>query len=172
MRRLAVVPLAVALCACASRPPAPASAPHIMLGRSASFTLPAMTGANVTVPIQGAAATIVDFWATDCEPCKTEVPHLAQHAALLRRDGVRLALVGVLREDESAESARATLRSWGVAADSLLDRGGAIQRRLNVEKIPATLVLDPDGTVRWVAPAGATPDDVENAALEVASRAR
>src|SRR5262249_7930491 len=95
-------------------------------------------------------------------------PALAAEAPSLARDGIALVLVGVLDGGEPIGIAQETLRSWGVERGFMVDRGGGVQRSLGVDGLPATLVLDRQGGVRWVAPAGAPAREVAAAARGVA----
>ena len=141
-----------------------------MLDQPAAFTLPSDAGDLVAVPGSPGRTTVVDFWATDCEPCKRSLPALAAKADAWKGEGIDLVLVGVLRDDEATESAKGVLQSWGVARPFLVDRGGAVQKSMNVAKIPATLVLDGGGTVRWVSAADSAPEQIEAAARHVAGK--
>ena len=51
----------------------------------------------------------------------------------------------------------------------LVDRGGGVERSLGVLGLPATLVLDRRGVVRWAAPAGARAEVVAAAAQSIAT---
>jgi hypothetical protein len=141
-----------------------------MLGQAVARSTPDANGALVALPRPGARATVVDFWATDCVPCKRSVPRLAAHATELKSDDIDVVFVGVLRDGESASDATAIFRSWGVFRPFLVDRGGALQNECRIDALPATLVLDGRGVVRWVAPADAQPGTIVDAARAVASR--
>jgi hypothetical protein len=69
-------------------------------------------------------------------------------------------LVGVLADGESTDDAKRALGSWGVTAPFLVDRDGTGKREAGVTTLPATIVLDASGAVKWVAPPSATADDV------------
>src|ERR1700729_3012442 len=96
-------------------------------------------------------------------PAGVAVPGRFGRKAEIEAKGARLVLVSVLADAESTEDARRALASWGVRAPFLKDSGGVSQRELGVDKLPATVVLDGNGVVRWVAPPGAAPDDVVTA---------
>jgi predicted transcriptional regulator len=86
----------------------------------------------------------------------------------LKERGIRLVLVRVLLEGESTDQAKGVLRSWGVYRDFVVDRNGAVQKQLNLGKLPATVVVDRQARLKWVAPGDATAEDVEAAARVVA----
>jgi hypothetical protein len=157
----------VAATACAAS--LPPSAPLASLGRPASFSAPDEDGDLLHVPGRAARATVVELWSAGCEPCRAALPALAGEAAGLERDGVAVVLVSVLDGGEPIDRPRAALRAWGVARGFLVDRGGGVERMLGVDRLPATLVLDREGVVRWAAPPGAPAADVALAARRVAS---
>jgi thiol-disulfide isomerase/thioredoxin len=139
------------------------------LDKVAAFSAPDERGDLTRVPGGGARATILELWATSCAPCQKALPALAAEAPGLSRDGVELVLVSVLESAEPLDGARAMLRSWGVGRGFVVDRGGGVQRALGAGGLPATVVLDRRGVVRWVAPPGASADAVAAAARWVAS---
>jgi hypothetical protein len=87
-----------------------------------------------------------------------------KRTADLESAGAKLVLVAVLSDSESTEAARATLASWGVSSPFLVDRGDILRREAGVTALPTTLVLSHAGELQWVAPVGATADDVVRAA--------
>jgi hypothetical protein len=158
MRRpLLVLTLALSLSCGGGRP---ASAPSAVLGKHVSLSLPSNEGALVTLPLVGSRATVVDFFAPTCEPCKAKLPALVAREADIAARGARLVLVAVLGDGEPIEVARRALSSWGVTRPFLVDDGGASRASAGVSTLPATLVLDAQGTLVWSAPATATAEDV------------
>jgi hypothetical protein len=160
MRTPCLLPaLAVVVASCAVPHPR-ASAPSPVLGQAVSFTLPTDSGGLVTVPTADHRALVLDFFGPTCPRCRDTVPALLARKADVEARGAQLVLVGVLGDGESTEDARRALASWGVRAPFLKDGGGVSQKELGVDKLPATVVLDGAGVVRWVATAAATADDV------------
>jgi len=82
---------------------------------------------------------------------------------------VRVVLLGVLEDDESVDDARAKLASWGVSEPFMIDRGGTLMRRFGFSELPASVVLDAQGNVRWTSQKGSSANDVVAAALSAAS---
>lgn len=163
-RRISVCAFALCL-GCGGHPAspraeAPPSAPSPLLGQPIEFHLPASTGALVAVPLRGVNATVLDFWAPTCKPCRKSVPELVARETELAERGARLVLVAVLADGESTDHAREVLASWGVERPFLVDREDVSRRSAGVTSLPSTLVLDDQGKLRWSAPAGATASDV------------
>ena len=87
--------------------------------------------------------TVIDFWATWCNPCLRAMPHLD---AFARRHPDVTVLAVVL--DDPAD-ARALFDERGYALTLLAD-DGATSQRYSVTTIPHTVVIDRDGNVRKV----------------------
>jgi thiol-disulfide isomerase/thioredoxin len=155
--------LLLTLLACCGHGAPPPSAPNEKLGQAVSFSLPSADGALVTVPLAGARATVLDFFGPTCEPCRKKLPPLyAQRDALAAR-GVKLVLIAVLGDGESSADAQRALAAWGVNAPFLVDSAGTGKSEAGVTALPATIVLDEHGVAKWVAPSGASADDVVRA---------
>jgi hypothetical protein len=163
--------LALALLAAGCAPPPPRiSAPLRTLGKAGGFTAPDDSGDLARVPFAGARATVLELWATDCEACRPALAAFARETPRIEGAGVAWVLLGVLDEGEPLDRARGVLRGWGVERPFLVDRGGGVQRTLGIAALPATVVLDRNGVVRWAAPAGASAGEVAAAARWVAGR--
>lgn len=151
MLRLAAL-LSLALSACAASQPGS--------GRVVGFTLPDDAGDLVRVPLSAAKVTVVDAWATDCEPCKRSLPALVAKKGEIEARGGRLVLLAALREDESSDDARKVLDGWGVHERFLVDKAGTLKGATGVPGVPATFVIGKDGAIRWGAPPGASAEQV------------
>lgn len=141
----------------------PPSAPSPMLGKKVVMDLPSDTGALVSIG-GGGEPLVLDFWAPTCVPCQTKLPELVAREGDIQAAGARLILVAVLADDESTEMARETLTSWGVQHPFLIDREDVSRQAAGVTDLPATLVLNAQHVVTWVAPSAPSADDVVAAA--------
>lgn len=86
---------------------------------------------------------LINFWYSTCEPCRREMPALADaHAAF----GDRVDFVGVNMSDP-AVVARNFADRYGVAFPILLDNGSALTLELGIAIAPTTLFVDTDGNI-------------------------
>jgi thiol-disulfide isomerase/thioredoxin len=88
--------------------------------------------------------TVVNFWASWCDPCREEMPMLASVA---EETGDNVRFIGVNTKDDP-EAAADFLETSGVRFEQLHDPDGELLRRLGtVQGLPVTLALDADGAV-------------------------
>jgi cytochrome c biogenesis protein CcmG/thiol:disulfide interchange protein DsbE len=86
---------------------------------------------------------VLNFWASDCVPCKQEMPRIE---AASKRWAGKAVVVGVDVEDGSSQ-ARAFLRRYGATYPVIVDPDGAMAGRYAVIGTPTTLFVDPRGRV-------------------------
>jgi thiol-disulfide isomerase/thioredoxin len=111
----------------------------------------------------GQALTLVNFWATWCEPCKAEIPELARlqtaHAADLR-------VVGVLMDPVGDQELVAFLAPLGVNYPIIRPSPHVNRDWGGIVVMPITFLVGRDGRIvrRYV---GATPEQVAGLAADV-----
>ena len=86
---------------------------------------------------------IINVWYSTCEPCRRELPALA-NADTQYRDRVRF--VGVNIKD-SATVAKEFASQYGVKFELLLDKNGLFISQLGIATAPVTLAIDPQGLI-------------------------
>jgi thiol-disulfide isomerase/thioredoxin len=90
-------------------------------------------------------AVVLNFWATWCPPCKEELPSLQT----LHELGGGDPLVLGINVRETATSVRRYLAATGVGFPVVLDPQGELSKRFGVTAYPTTLLIAPDGHIRW-----------------------
>ena len=94
---------------------------------------------------------VINFWASWCQPCRTEASVLAGAASEYPTRNV--ILVGVNVWDDQ-QSARRFIDEFGLQYPNGRDEGGAAAIDFGVTGIPETFVVDEKGMIaaRWVGP--------------------
>jgi peroxiredoxin len=90
---------------------------------------------------------LVNFWATWCMPCRSEMPFLQQ--LYEDRPGDELVLLAI-NVGESSSDVSQFMQSQGFSFTVLLDSKGNVARRYNVTGIPATFFIDKEGVIQNV----------------------
>lgn len=95
----------------------------------------------------GDKATIVDFWASWCTPCRQENPNMV--ALYKEFHGKGLNIIGVSLDDDSKDwiSAIAVDQLNWIHVSNLKKWEDPIAKKYNVGSIPATFLLDADGKI-------------------------
>jgi thiol-disulfide isomerase/thioredoxin len=119
-----------------------------LVGQSVEIAAIDLVGREVRVPQGGGVVRIVDFWATWCDPCRDQLPFLDRLASEYGPQG--LSVYGVAF-DEDREALARFLEHTPVSFEVLWDKGGAaLAEKLEITRLPTTLVLDRRGVVRDV----------------------
>jgi thiol-disulfide isomerase/thioredoxin len=90
----------------------------------------------------------LNFWATWCVPCRQEMPALERLHHAYRDRGLVILTVNF---KESESQVRAFVQELGLDMAVALDRDGIASRRFRVHGLPVSLLIDPEGYIRWKA---------------------
>ena len=127
-------------------------APNARDGRAApDFLLPQLNGDPVRLSDLQGQPLIVNFWASWCVTCRSEVPDLINLYDAYKDKG--LLLLGVnLRETEGAASR--FVNEFGINYPIVFDRDGDVAGTWRIggpnQGVPSTYFIDRDGVVRKV----------------------
>jgi peroxiredoxin len=86
---------------------------------------------------------IINVWYSTCEPCRRELPALADADAKYRN---QVRFVGVNIKD-SASVAKEFASQYGVKFELLLDKNGQFISQLGIATAPVTLAINPQGVI-------------------------
>lgn len=110
--------------------------------------LVAADGQPWTPAAQRGHVLLLNFWATWCEPCRSELPALEKFAQQQRDAGLRVIAVNY-RESDAA--VRRFLAAHPLALDVVRDADGAAARAFGINIFPSTVVIDRRGRTKLVA---------------------
>ena len=111
------------------------------------FTLRRLDGPNLRLAEQRGQVVLVNFWATWCGPCRQELPQLDRLYEKYRSAG--FVLLGVNVDDDAARAA-GIARQLGLRFPVLFDADKSVSRLYELQSMPATVLIDRDGRVRYL----------------------
>jgi len=112
-----------------------------------TFELNVMGGKQLGLDELRGQVVLINFWASWCGPCRTEMPRLDALYRKYKAAGVTL--VGINVEPDSGD-ARNYLKSTPVTFPILFDTDSKVSKLYEVAGMPSTVILDRKGTVRYI----------------------
>ena len=109
------------------------------------IALPVLGGGTSDLRAERGKVVLVNFWATWCEPCRSEMPGLQQLADELGSRPFRVYSVDL---QEDAEQVAAFQQQLGLHLHVVLDQDGDVTRAYGVRALPATFLIDQQGVLR------------------------
>ena len=111
------------------------------------FTAKTSQGSTLRLKEQQGRVVLVNFWASWCGPCRQEMPHLNR---LYERYGpAGFVLVGVNIDDDPKVALDAAAL-FNIKFPVVLDTDKKVSNLYNMSGMPATLVIDKSGRVRFI----------------------
>lgn len=91
---------------------------------------------------------LVNFWATWCVPCRTEMPIIEkQYRAYKDRQGLVILAVDV-KDDSGIDAVRTFLGELSLTFPVLLDADSSAETAYNVRGLPTSFFVDREGVIR------------------------
>lgn len=107
------------------------------------FALPDLSGDTVRLADYQGRVTLVNFWASWCEPCREEFPHMAELYRDLAREGFAIAAIS---DDISDRQMRAFVRAFQPPFPILVGEG-RMKATYHFRGLPYSVLLDRRGRV-------------------------
>jgi thiol-disulfide isomerase/thioredoxin len=139
---------------CSSSPAPQASAPSgtsfpiegVQVGNLApDFLLPNLDSGALSLNELRGKPVVLNFWATWCRPCVTEMPYLQEIYEEYSDEGLMLLAIDI---DESPSQVEEFLQNNNLSLPVLLDIGGAVTKKYRIQVIPTTFFIDGDGVIQ------------------------
>ncbi|MEW6245539.1 MAG: redoxin domain-containing protein [Nitrospirota bacterium] len=140
--------------------------PPVVGTPAADFSLTDLDGRTHSLSQYRGQIVLVNFWATWCKPCTTEMPAMQATYDRLRDKGFVVLAVNEL-EDEA--KVRDHIRTYGHTFPVLLDRDNRVANQFGVFGLPVSVFIDGSGVVQEYIKGGLL---TEQKIIEVLSRIR
>jgi peroxiredoxin len=115
--------------------------------KAPDFALKSSTGENLRLSEYRGDVVMINFWATWCGPCRQEMPLLDELYNRYQRVGFNLLGVNI---DDDSRRAMQMAEELGIDFPVLFDASKEVSRLYEVEAMPVTVLVDREGTVRYV----------------------
>jgi peroxiredoxin len=112
-----------------------------LLHQHVDFTLTDLRGKTWAMKDLRGQVVLVNFWATWCPPCRTEMPDLESIYKRFKKDG----LVVLAITDEEAGKVKPFVNEYGFSYPIVLDPDKNVHRQFTIEGLPRSFVYDRDG---------------------------
>jgi thiol-disulfide isomerase/thioredoxin len=129
----------------AIEPQRPPSSPSPALFPAPDFARPTLSGAAIRLSDLRGKAVLLNFWATWCVPCRTEMPTIEALYQAYRDRG--LAVVGINLDMLSTAGLEGFVKEVTVTFPIVLDPSWSTARAYRVFGLPTTYLIDRWGNV-------------------------
>ncbi len=111
-----------------------------------NLTLKGLQGQTLTMDTGPWQATLVDFWASWCTPCRLSFPWMNSLHERLSERGLRILAINL---DRRREDAVRFLSAYPARFEIALDPAAEAASALNIQAMPTSMLLGRDGVIRW-----------------------
>jgi peroxiredoxin len=110
-----------------------------------SFQLQDFDGQSVALGNLRGKPLLLNFWATRCPPCRSEMPYIQQ--VYDEWSGKELVVLAI-NIGESSAKVKEFMQSYGLSFPVLLDTNEKVAQVYNIRYIPTTFFIDGDGIIQ------------------------
>jgi len=109
------------------------------------FRLPDLAGKEQSLSQYRGKIVLLNFWATWCKPCTTEMPAMQTMYDKLRDKGFVVLAVNELEDDARV---REHIKQYGHTFPVLMDHDNKVANQFGVVGLPVTVFIDQEGRVQ------------------------
>jgi peroxiredoxin len=158
--RLLLVIAAVAFASCAKKEASPPqnqvsgtslvselTSVSVRPDRAPNFSWKDQSGTTIDFDTYRGKATLVNFWATWCVPCKRELPDLVALSKELSGKNVKILGISTDRGSGVVEEVSTFVREQGIPYQNVIANEEIEEAFGNIRMIPTTFLIDGDGKI-------------------------
>ena len=156
-------------------PPAVAYSPFSLIDKpSPDFILTSLTGDTVRLSAYRGKWVLVNFWATWCAPCRSEMP-LLQELIDGKFEEARAVPGGLsvlsVNYDETPDVIKSFMSELKLNLTVVIDLQTKVSRRYGVVQLPISYFIDPQGIIRERIIGEIKPDVLQKTLVKIAKQA-
>lgn len=108
------------------------------------FALTTLDGKEGKLSDLRGKAVMINFWASWCEPCRTEMPAMQEAYEKYKDQGFEIVAVNIAETEVTANS---FARQYGLTFPIWMDKDREVTRLYKIGPIPSSLFVDPNGKI-------------------------
>jgi thiol-disulfide isomerase/thioredoxin len=112
--------------------------------RLIDFQLESLDGRTVKLSSFSGKVVFLNFWATWCPPCRSEMPSMQKLYTHLKDKGLEVVAVDL---QENKPAVQDFFKKYGLSFTALLDKTGQVGYTYGARSIPTTYIIDRQGFV-------------------------
>jgi len=130
----------------------PAWAQRAEVGQTApDFRLKLLQGGETALAQYRGRPVVINFWASWCAPCRTEIPDLLAALEAHREAGLEILAVN-LTDQEVRRQIQPFVTEMQMTFPILLDERGRVRGSYRLRGVPTTVFVDTAGVIRFINP--------------------
>jgi len=109
------------------------------------FTVTTLSGDPITLSALRGKPVVLNFWATWCGPCRSEIPAFSRFS----KAHPEVPVLGLSVDQGSPTKVKRTVREWGIPYPVAII-SGALQKKYDISTLPTTVIIDANGKVQKI----------------------
>jgi thiol-disulfide isomerase/thioredoxin len=93
---------------------------------------------------------LINFWATWCDPCRTEMPLIVAAYRANQETGLQVLAINLTDQETTLRDVRRFVAEFSMPFPVLLDEKGKVRRLYQLRGVPTSVFVGADGVVRFV----------------------
>ncbi|HXX64736.1 MAG TPA: TlpA disulfide reductase family protein [Bacteroidota bacterium] len=114
-------------------------------GPAPNFTLPTATGGTIELAKLHGKVVVVNFWATWCGPCRSEIPGMQEVYEKYKSKG--LEIIGVSLDQKGWDVINPFVKRMNISYPVVLGNNQVAESYGHIDAIPATFIVGKKGEV-------------------------